>query len=113
MTHNKNLLIKQLQEMGFNELVETIHTVLESRNDRRLDPETKLPDSELFLLSRVYYDATEDHVLSYFCGVGTSLELNDEGPGYTGRCGRCKVLVTSSCKRANCPVCGLADVGLT
>lgn len=113
MSDNKAKLIEQLQQLDFNELVETIHLALEPRNKRAVDYEAGLPDNELFLLSRVFYDATEEDVLTFFCGVGSSLELNNEVPGQSGSCNKCKSLLTSSCKRVTCPVCGIENIGLT
>jgi hypothetical protein len=105
-------LISTLKSLKFNDLIEILHNAFEPRNYKQIDPETGLPDEELFLVSRVIYDDGKIQSI-YLCAVGSSHELNPEGPGETGQCSRCGALVTSSCKIATCPVCGLENLELT
>ena len=104
-------LVEALKSLSFNELLKTIYAALEDKNERTVDPETGLPDNDLFLLTETFYD--EGEVEFRFCAIGNSLESTPELPGHSGRCRTCKARLTSSCKVATCPVCGSPGQELT
>lgn len=108
---DSNELIESLERLDFNDLTKVINNALEARNERRFDPETGLPDDNIFLLTEVVYD--EGKVFTKVCAIGTSLELTPELPGHSGRCKGCDSILTSSCKIATCPVCRSTKQELT